>query len=421
MNGRILETVNSIKIINGHEHLPDECDRLRMYHPWSETFKQYNEAMLMNAGMTPAENTEFFADETSHDRRWEIFAKFYPLCKNTSYMKAAVLGIEKVYGINEISYDSMALLEKQMNSNTEGFYRRELCEKGNIDYCVVVCIDDFEKGNKSFLRTYGDLSLLRQSIKMDDMLTGAAKKTFIKQYGIEIKNFGEYLEAVDRFMEDNRKFLTAFKYSSSYKGHLNFNPLYTEQDAKQIYEDLGKNEYSYEQRRPLVDFMFYYTLEYARKYNLPVQFHTGIRSGFDRASFADTAGNIKHLAEIAVRYPDIKFVPLHTNWPWQGDVLYAAKQITNIYADMSWVWVVDTNSAKNFLKSAVSAVPINKIIGFGGDYKILEPTLGHIEIAKQNIALALSEMVDEGNLGLDDALFAAKYILRDSAEGVFGK
>jgi hypothetical protein len=59
------------------------------------------------------------------------------------------------------------------------------------------------------------------------------------------------------------------------------------------------------------------------------------------------------------------------------------------------------------------------VMTFGRDYIPVEPVLGHATIARQGIALALAELVDEGWLSLADALELVDPIRHDNARHIF--
>jgi len=59
---------------------------------------------------------------------------------------------------------------------------------------------------------------------------------------------------------------------------------------------------------------------------------------------------------------------------------------------------------KEFLKKYLITAPTNKILTFGGDYISVEPVVGHATIARNGIALALSELLEENWMSLDSAL-----------------
>jgi hypothetical protein len=59
-------------------------------------------------------------------------------------------------------------------------------------------------------------------------------------------------------------------------------------------------------------------------------------------------------------------------------------------------------------------VPRNKVLGFGGDYAVVEKVYGHLELARDNIAQALADKVAEGALDKAGAAAWARAILHDN-------
>ncbi len=96
-----------------------------------------------------------------------------------------------------------------------------------------------------------------------------------------------------------------------------------------------------------------------------------------------------------------------------------AKHWTNACVDMCWAWIINPVAAKDFLKKYLVTAPANKLLTFGGDYFNVEQVLGHAMIARKGIALALSELVEEGWLGLDDALVLIDPIMHGNARRIF--
>ncbi len=86
---------------------------------------------------------------------------------------------------------------------------------------------------------------------------------------------------------------------------------------------------------------------------------------------------------------------------------------------MCWSWIINPIAAKDFLKKYLVTAPANKILTFGGDYIPVEPVLGHAVVARRGIALALSELVEEGWLSLDRADELADMIMHKNARTIF--
>ena len=87
---------------------------------------------------------------------------------------------------------------------------------------------------------------------------------------------------------------------------------------------------------------------------------------------------------------------MHICYPYYEELLAVAKHWTNAAVDMCWSWIINPVAAKDFLKKYLVSAPANKILTFGGDYLFVEQVLGHALIARHGIALALSELVEEG-------------------------
>jgi hypothetical protein len=86
---------------------------------------------------------------------------------------------------------------------------------------------------------------------------------------------------------------------------------------------------------------------------------------------------------------------------------------------MCWAWIINPEASKDFLKKYLVTAPANKILTFGGDYSPVEPVLGHATLARRGIALALSELVEENWLTLDEALELIDPIMHENARRIF--
>ena len=110
---------------------------------------------------------------------------------------------------------------------------------------------------------------------------------------------------------------------------------------------------------------------------------------------------------------------MHICYPYYEELISVVKHYTNAYADMCWAWIVNPIASKDFLKKYLVTAPANKILTFGGDYTPVEPVLGHATIARRGIALALSELVEEKWLSLDDALELIAPIMHGNTRNIF--
>jgi len=64
-------------------------------------------------------------------------------------------------------------------------------------------------------------------------------------------------------------------------------------------------------------------------------------------------------------------------------------------------------------------VPWSKIIGFGGDYDVVEKVYGHLILARQVIAKALASKVCDGSMTLDKAVSLAHHMLYQNPKNLY--
>ena len=154
----------------------------------------------------------------------------------------------------------------------------------------------------------------------------------------------EHLRAVEAQIERHRENLVAFK---AYLGYLHFGP-----------ED--------------PNYVPYYSL--AAKYHLPVIVHTG-----DNWS---TTAKVKYahplrMDEIAVDYPEVRFVLAHFGNPWLIDAAEVVFKNPNVWADLSGLFVGGDKEIQDLLDAAkipdsapgLVVSDLKKAIGYVGDYK----------------------------------------------------
>ena len=73
------------------------------------------------------------------------------------------------------------------------------------------------------------------------------------------------------------------------------------------------------------------------------------------------------------------------------------------------------------LNEWIDLIPVNKIIGFGGDYQIpVEKIYGHLVMAREDIARVLARRVVKGLMTKKEAFDMAQMWLYDNPKGLYG-
>ncbi len=104
----------------------------------------------------------------------------------------------------------------------------------------------------------------------------------------------------------------------------------------------------------------------ARKYKVPVVFHTGDTYGHKgKVKFSDPMG----IDEIAVEYPDVNFVIAHLGNPWINTAAEIAYNKPNVYVDLSALMIGDLSKEDPATVETYVTGPIRWAYGYIEDPK----------------------------------------------------
>ncbi len=135
-------------LIDTHEHLCDEQDRLGAAgraagaDDWSLVLSGYLGSDLATAGMPKDAHGKFSPPRLSPVEKWKLLEPYWPAVKNTGYGQAARISIRELYGVDDLSADTVEKVQAGYEKLRQpGFYRRVLCELGKIESCQVNSLD----------------------------------------------------------------------------------------------------------------------------------------------------------------------------------------------------------------------------------------------------------------------------------------
>ena len=139
MNSKIKEAVDKVRIVDTHEHLVQEKERINKKPDLFEIFLQhYASSDLVSSGM-PAEELDRVRDPSRPlEERWKTFIPFWERIQNTGYAKALNIAARDLYGIDEINESTYRkLISRMEKANKEGLYRWVLKEKSGIEISIL--------------------------------------------------------------------------------------------------------------------------------------------------------------------------------------------------------------------------------------------------------------------------------------------
>jgi predicted TIM-barrel fold metal-dependent hydrolase len=416
----ILDKVFDTAFVDTHEHLVEEKERLAWVSgpraqadDWSLLLSHYLDSDLLVAGMPREAYDLFFSPKIDPADKWRHLEPYWPAVKNTGYGQAVRIALRRLYDVDELSAASAAGVQAGYERvRRPGFYRHILCDLAKIESCQVNCLSrPFSESDMP--------ALLMQDLSIVGMFAGPDLQGLAKPTGVEVHSLADWHHVIDWWFEKYGKVAVAVKSQNAYGRDIDYEQVPAEKVEAVFKKRLANDSLTAQQGKDLEDHLFWYAVHQATEHKLPVKLHTGYYAGQNTMPLGRLIHNAGSATDLCRRAPETRFVFMHICYPYYEELLAVAKQYTNAYIDMCWSWIINPVAAKDFLKKYLVTAPANKILTFGGDYIPVEPVLGHATIARRGIALALSELVDEGWVRLPDALGLVDLIMHGNARRIF--
>ncbi len=411
---RLTQDFDALPIIDTHEHLGQESERLKQNVSFTDLFYHYCIDDFVAAGMSDADAKAMYDEKTPLPDKWGYFSRYYPLVKNGSYCRAGALAMKRFYGMDDVVCyeDAVAVTERMRANNTPGIYGRVLKDACHFQKSLNFC----ERFDDPLFEFVPFMNHFVEICSMADL------QNILHYIGLH-PTLTNYIAAIKAYMNGIvHRGHVGVKFSLAYTRDLRFE-MPTTAEAETVYNRIYNEAQGwrnavlgYEEARPLQDYIVNHICMYAGEINLPVVFHTGIQTG--TGNRIDNA-RPERLWSLFNRCRNTPFVLLHAGLPWYNECITLAKYFPNVYVDMAWVHAISPVIAQQCICSAVDLIPRNKLFGFGGDYFVIEPIYGHLMLARHNIAAALAARIADGAMSLDDALAWQKAMLYDNPAAVY--
>jgi uncharacterized protein len=405
--------VDAVRIIDTHEHLEEEAVRLSQPRDWSYLFSHYAADDLAVAGMPPADLEQFLGSSLDIHAKWRLFEPIWPKARNTGYCRAVRLSVEELYGEPEISAGSYARIDAKMQAMAKPGFYHEILRRAGIESCQVNALET------KTIRTETDRDVLLQDLSFFHFTFLTDVEAMARESGIEVGTLADYLRVIDHHFERHGQEAVAVKNQGAYSRRLDFEEVAPEAAAPLFARRQAGETLSAAEGKAVQDCVFHHCVRRAIDHGLPVKLHTGYYAGRNGMPLERVGQNPPDLCPILRRYPDGRFVLMHIGYPYQDEMIALAKHYANAFIDLCWAWIICPAACVRFTTEFLTAAPLNKLLGFGGDYRVIEPVLGHARIARQGLSLALSELVEDGWMSVPEARAAAERVLRTNGLELF--
>ncbi len=401
---RLYDAFAATEIVDAHEHLSPEKDYLARDCCGPNLFAHYLRRELVSAGMPPAYVDDLLLKPGYRpvDEWWPKIAPYWDRVKESSYAHSARIVARDLYGIEDINDRTIhELAEKVRADNKPGLYHRILREKCNIRVSLT-CVRHTQ---------FQDDPLLRPVIYVMHVnpigSTWDTVQRFGEAEGIDLRNFEDLVEAQRRKLTRLKaEGAVGFKISSTQRTEP------SEGEAREVFERI-RTVGSCEQPTPLFDYLFWELLETAATLDVPVAVHAGLWGDFRTL-------DAKWMIPYAMRCPNTHFDLFHLGIPCVDDAIVIAKNFANVSLNLCWTYIMSQRMTLDAIDKILDLVPVNKVIGFGGDYWVVQKIYGHLVMARETLARAFARRIIDGDLTEERAVEIGIMWLKDNPARIYG-
>lgn len=412
--------IKGIKIVDTHEHLQEEADRLANgSYLVSALFSGYVSSDLNTAGMPPEAYKAFRWDkEDDVEKAWKYIAPYWKHIRHTGYGECVLRTVQEAYGFDDLNDDNYRAVDDAIRkSNKPGVTEWLVKEVANLDH---VQTDNFTPVCEPNVI---DPAFFLYDLSWVDLVNGNVSdgtlKLMAKHLGLgrEVENIDDLEAGMDALFEAYGARAIAVKSQHAYGRTLLWQERNPEDVSKIFAKRLSNDKLSVDERLCLGDYCLDRGVSLAIKHDLPFKIHTGYYAG--NWGMPVERIHASHLAPLLDKYKNARFVMMHISYPYQSELLAIAKHYPNMYVDLCWAWIIDPETSRQFLQRFIRTVPINKIFLFGGDYRQADMVVGHVAIARRELARALEEMIANKDITVSEAERIALRICRENQYDCF--
>jgi len=351
----------------------------------------------------------------------EAFFRWWPSVRTTGYGQATERACREVLGL-DFTLENVPAIDAAMQAflhdQSPADVYATLLAKANIRWAVndacwqcPTSLDTFTGANHP--EGFG------QALRYDGLIgmsTPEPVQALERALDRPIQRLADLDRALDDYSERARDAgkLVAFKCGMAYMGPLRFDHS-SGAAAEPVFEDILQGRSV--DRAPLTGYLFHRLVQRAREFALPVQIHTGyLASNWGSPAQGDPTPFIP----VFQRYRDVRFDLFHAGWPYHDLMAAIGKAFPNVYLDLCWAWSMNPTAMERALDDWLSAVPHNKILGYGGDTGLPFAMVGYAAQARDSIARVLQSKLDRGDYDLATAERVARRVLHENARELYG-
>ncbi len=397
---KLQEGMSEFEVIDCHEHLGPEKNRVETEVDVFTFFSHYSHPDLIVAGMSESDYQSLYNQDIPLERRWALMRPYWQEIRHNSYSRATLLAVEKFYQFEDIDDETYQPLSKAMQeANRPGIYERVLKDECKIRLALTQC------GSTKL-----DSPLL---IPVMPMLYGIETWQALSNppfdLGVPIRSLDDYLDAL-------RSYVCRVKAEGAVglKMIAGPNQKPDREAALGAFESLRKGVKScLPTPNPLRDYLTDQMISFVTEQDLVIAVHTGYWGDFRQL-------DPLHMIPILQRHPRSRFDIYHLGYPWMRETLMLGKGFPNVWLNWCWTYIISQRFAEDAIDEAIDLIPMNKILAFGGDFGLpVEQVYGHLVMAREDIAAVLARRVVNKQMNESQALELARKWFWDNPRDLY--
>ncbi len=415
----ILREIEKLPVIDAHEHLWSEKERLSF--EGMDIFRLLTPFVvddLVSAGAPPSLRGLWSVGpmdglprrpSMTQDEIWQAIAPYWKAVGQTSHTQSFKHSLKILFGVDNITADNFrGLSQKIAEHATSGLYKKIL-----EDTCGIRCQIAVKSINwHGIIPPEGIGRWIMHMWPFACWNSAADARQLEKDTKTTIRSFKDADDVLFATMEKAKR--------AGYVGI---------KTARGIDQPIGKVDpsnaagtfekmlrlpsheaLSAAERQQLNDHCLYRLFEAARLNDLTVAVHT--------TGFPDN-NSCTNLVDAFKSFPDVRFDLYHGSMPQTREIGRLAKTFPNVFLNMCWMPAVSRTMAVNALQEWLDMVPLNKIIGFGGDCFYVEAVPGALALAREVIAETLAARIRAGLITETEAIEIARRLLFDNPNEIY--
>lgn len=405
----LITEMEKLPLIDSHEHLPAESEAIsKPADVFTRIYCHYSLTNAISAGMPENHRAILKDTKIPLEKRWNHFKPFQAALEDTGYARAARIAARDLYGINEINDKTYgALSEKLQEANKPGLYDNILKKKCRIERIL-------NQGSWQDEKNGYAVPIYRGFAQLQGISANSLREIYERWKDFNGGDFGNAADWLSFWCAEIANDGTAgLKFSASLPADCPDNAT-----AEHIFLKLRDESISDQEASGLGAWLIHKAIEFAPKHGFVVAIHCGITWNGKR-DFGTL--NPMHVIPLLMKYPDTVFDLYHGGIPWVREMAVIGNQFPNANLNLVWCHQISPYMTEHMLNEWIDLVPVNKIIGFGGDNcDGPEKTYGVRRLTFENIARAFALRVARRQMTESRALQICRAWLYENPKRIYG-